>query len=565
MQPKYQSCFIIKYHLLNCRPLLQGPRDYTWDGLSVYYNYVLSKSYFYFNTTGLKQKVSEMSRHEANEGVPLLPTGVQTGNHGSRSARIQVERETELWDEEAGDEILFAEKQRKGTSLVLNDAILLILYFLQMLALMMAMALRWPWPSSWLSNNKFVFLFNLDIWEFLKLYEDDVYVSAQGDFVLSDSVGISYWLILLIWALFLFIALVAYIITYAIIAWVKHPHLFMQHASLKRAYIIIAQVIAIPLGVAMAKVFHCNDNNRVDVHNDIKCFESTHWAYLVPVFAVAVLFYIIFPVWLILKTKSEMLSMSSDRHEGYLQLKEAEYVHGLDVLWAVGGFHVFSSFKKRGAHYRAAMHVVTAVILVFYAALPHHMFAQALLINLILFCAWVAFIVIRPYRVTSFNVMLILTFLCLNCNCMMGCLVSNTSSTTVRNVWLTPDYLKVILWIINIGWLVCVVLFVLYLILRHCGCWRCCCREPLWPSMTSNSMKTLSPETRKFVKAILRGRILVGECTYVIVRSNLSKNISFPFLSICQFKCCASTLFPSSGRKNFSGTYCRRFRISKTV
>jgi len=68
-------------------------------------------------------------------------------------------------------------------------------------------------------------------------------------------------------------------------------------------------------------------------------------------------------------------------HESYLQLKETEYVQGLDVMYIVCGFHIFSSFKLRAAHYRAAMHLLKFIGIVVYAALFNMIFIQVFPLN----------------------------------------------------------------------------------------------------------------------------------------------------------------------------------------
>ena len=63
-------------------------------------------------------------------------------------------------------------------------------------------------------------------------------------------------------------------------------------------------------------------------------------------------------------------------HEAYLQLKETEYVQGLDVVYIVSGFHIFSSFKLKAAHFRAAMHLLKFVAIILYAALFNYNLIQ---------------------------------------------------------------------------------------------------------------------------------------------------------------------------------------------
>ena len=205
-----------------------------------------------------------------------------------------------------------------------------------------------------------------------------------------------------------------------------------------------------------------------------------------------------------------MLSMTSDRHEGYLQLKEVEYVQGMDVMWIVNHFHIFSSFKKHGCYFRSINHIIFGVFVIMFAALFQHIFAQILVIALFILCLVIAYLIIRPFRVRAFNIMLFLCLMVILLNAMLGCMLTSFDSFSVQSIWLTPDYLIIILAMLNGFWIFCAVVFVIYLILHHFGCCRRCTKKPLWPSMTSRSLNKLTPETRTYVKAILRCRVLSG-------------------------------------------------------
>ena len=326
-----------------------------------------------------------------------------------------------------------------------------------------------------------------------------------------------YWYLLAAWAGLFFLLLVAYIIAYIIISTKKNPYMFIQLARLLQAYIIMAQILAIPFGIVIARLFHCNVDSELDTDNTIRCGKGIHWAYMTPTLAVSLVFYILYPIWLVRKTRSEMLNMSKDRHEGYLQLKEVEYSQGLDVMWLVASFHIFSSFKKRGAHFRAALHIMSFVILALYAGLFSHTFAQGLTISMVLLVMFIAFIILRPYRVSVFNYYLIFCYLCLVANCMIGALVASFDAFSLRTVWLTPSYSIIILAIINAIWGIGTIIFIIYLLIRT-GCYhtRCnvCWKEPLWPSMTPKGLKKLSYHTKKYVKSILRARYVLGKIMF---------------------------------------------------
>lgn len=66
-------------------------------------------------------------------------------------------------------------------------------------------------------------------------------------------------------------------------------------------------------------------------------------------------------------------------HEAYLRLKETEYAQGLDIVYIVSGFHIFSSFKLLSAHYRAATHILKLVAIILYAALFYYTAYQVII------------------------------------------------------------------------------------------------------------------------------------------------------------------------------------------
>ena len=339
----------------------------------------------------------------------------------------------------------------------------------------------------------------------------------------------NYWLLLLAWGVIVFGGLLIYIAIYAVIHYKHHVLMLSQIAKLQWVYIVLLQCLALPFGVVTGRVFHCNGQNEVDVDNELKCYSNHHWAYIVPVCALWILYYILFTIWLIYKTRIEMLSMPSKRHEAYLQLKEIEFVHGLDIDWMVGHFHVFSSFRKWGSYHRAAVHILTAFVLVFYAFLHKKEQAQAVTITCFIFIAFLTACIVRPYRVAVFNFALCFSLFCILGAFITGSFVSSFDYTNVRSVYLTEKYMAYILTVVVVLFLVVGILIpLLYIVIRHNQrkCCPCCLEkeqvraasgiqwkrrwEPLWPALASSTLHKLSPETRKFIKAILRGRVLAG-------------------------------------------------------
>ncbi len=445
------------------------------------------------------------------EGYPLLPQS-SNNNDNKQTQVVNVEEDTEEEEEEdtSEDKKLFADGKRRGTSLILNDSILLILHVIQMFCVLQSMAIRWTWPEKWLIATKYVFFVNLDVWEYTKLATNGTYKSIQGYYTPSNTVSINYWYILFAWGVFVVVTCVSFLIIYRVMKYRRRPTVMVHIAQLQRIYIIIWQVVSLPLGVTLARLFHCNANNQVDIDNNMQCFSGIHFAYLGPALAVIIGLYIFLPIWMIVCTRKEIVSMNTDRHEGYLQLKETEFVQGLDVLYTVGNFHIFSSFKKYGAYTRSTLFFITLGILIFYGGLFQYFFAQATVITAIIFLELVAFIVIRPFRVSCFNTMLILSYLCLVGDALLGSMIANYTSVGNPNVWLSPNYLIKLLIGIQVVWVFFCGVFILYLVIRHAGCCHRCYPYPLWPTMTSDGLNKLNIDTRKYVRAILKGRTLVG-------------------------------------------------------
>lgn len=456
---------------------------------------------------------------EAETHPLLLTTAGAMRSTTAKDPDVVVELEEDDPDlEEANedDKILFADNRKRGTSLILNDSVLLILHVLQLFAVLQSVALRWPLPIEWVKGTHFLFLINLDIWEFMKVQTNGSFLEVQGYYTPSASMLFSYWHLMLAWGIFTFLSVSAFLISYLVITHRKHPFMMIKISNLQRVYIIMTQVICLPVGLAVARLFHCTDAGVMDVDNTVPCYENgLHWAYVCPAVAFVIGFYGLIPAWMMSRTRGELLNMNSDRHEGYLQLKETEYVQGLDILYVLSRFHIFASFKKHGCHFRSLILIFCFVILLVVSFTFNHMFAGAVVINCILIVLLLVFLCIRPYRVTCFNVELSFSYLCLVVFCLFGSLRTSFNSFSLASVWITPSYLNVTLVIIAVTWLISVASFVTYLFIRHFGFGGKFCVQPLWPSMTSEGLNKLSPETRKYVRSIIRCRTLIGKLNSV--------------------------------------------------
>ncbi|XP_038067918.1 uncharacterized protein LOC119737550 isoform X2 [Patiria miniata] len=425
-------------------------------------------------------------------------------NIGVNEADIMMEEQGYYDDLEAEYMANFSRKQKRKTMLVLHDAFFLILDFLQFYALIAAISLRWPWPFNWLYSTRFVFLFNLDIWEFMKMNDPDVYNSARDGFIDSTLIGFDYRWYALGWAIFIFVAITLYIILYIAMNYQKRYNLLLLLAQLQRAYIIVCQILAMPIGVMMAKLFHCNTDDNMDVHNATPCAGGEHLAYIIVPLVIYVGLFIILPIWMIMKIRTQIFSNRSERHEGFLQLKETEFAHGLDFIWAIKLYHLFSSFRLVWSYYRPVMFFFKLVLLAAYAALLWLPMWQMVVFLVAICPLFLVIFIRRPFRITSFNVYIMINFLCMLIFSIMG-LMQNLFDT--NSVFFQIEYLFSELLAIGAFWSAFTIIWFVYVLLRYFGI--LCRGVPLWPEMTSRDLNKLSDETQKYMKALLKGRIVL--------------------------------------------------------
>ncbi|XP_070562508.1 uncharacterized protein [Ptychodera flava] len=451
-----------------------------------------------------------MDEAEPEDSVPLLPvTSTVTQHDFSRPVRETDYTVDMLYVKEEMDDdyyMKFSPKyKRRRVELIFSGSAFLIIDFLQIYALIFSVALRWTWPEEWSRTTRYIFFFNLDIWEFTKLQLPGVYKAASNYFIPSEQMIIDYRYYLLAWGLLTFAFILSFICIYISFNMKKRPNMLVRLAKLKMAGVIICHLFALPFGVAIARIFFCTPYvNKMDVYNGYTCWNGVHWAFICPFVAVAIMYYIVYPIWLITKVKPQLLSTTGERHEGYVRLKETEYAHSLSTLWLVNLFFLFSSFKRFWVYYHPVMHIFKGIMLIWYAALLHESLLQAGLMSVTLLVIFIVLCIKRPFRVTSFNFYIIFNFAILSILCIIG-MFQNIPD--ILSAFLTPTYLKWELAGILGCWAFVTVIWFFYVLIRYYG--LCCKKHPLWPQMTSHGLDDLSEHTRKYMQALLHGRIIL--------------------------------------------------------
>ncbi|XP_052073966.1 uncharacterized protein LOC127711841 isoform X2 [Mytilus californianus] len=424
------------------------------------------------------------------------------------SRSIYFPDEDDIMDDFEEEILEIEEKKRRHVSLLWQDLLLLTFDFLQIFALLQSMALRWTWSGSWIAKSYFFFLFNLDVWEFMKVYKD-AYVSTQSYYTPSATVPMSYSTFALAGGGCILFLIGIFVAVYLIL-WVRKDRQFLSKTAwMRRIYLIFVQLLTLPIGVGVGHIFHCNGDKNVDVMNNIGCFQGSHWGYLVfGIFFYIVLFLVV-PIYIIYRSRTEAMGSCSKHHEAYLLLKETEYKIGLNKVWLHSDIYFFSSFRYWGIYYRAILQLVKLSLVIVFIAGFHNVKGQATAVTILLFLYALLFVIVRPFRLICFNILLIMTFISLGAAGIIGTLETSYNAYTLDNPWLLPQYSRWLIMVTILVWLLTWLCVTMYLIVNQC-LYRCHCKHiPIWPTFSTSTEGQLSQESRKFLKMFLRAKILL--------------------------------------------------------
>ncbi|XP_062510031.1 uncharacterized protein LOC134186129 [Corticium candelabrum] len=401
----------------------------------------------------------------------------------------------------------------RSVSLWFSDFFHIFVDFVQFYALFLSLSFRWAWPYSWITGingTQPAFLVNVDVWNFRKVMSG-AYVAKDTE-VYSNRVGLDYIHYIVGWMIG-----VATLCLVAFGVWlVLHCRnsfsVFVQKAFLRRIVVFVCQLMCVPYGVAAARLFHCvrlspdgESELVLEVKNNVSCWSWEHLAYCVPAGGIFVLGVVLVVCWMIFHIRSQLFSPLQSRHEGYVELKEAEYSQQMDVLWAVGNFFLFSSFKRRFVWYHPFSFVIKGVFVILFASLFSYPTQQIITMTGFSLCLTIFFLVVRPFRLVAFNVLLVISWFVLACYALLGALLQ----MDVENALLTGKYLEGDLIVLSSSAAILFLFVLAYLVLHH---FQICCSKPLWPSLFQPGANGLDENTARYMCAILRGRKLLEVC-----------------------------------------------------
>lgn len=411
---------------------------------------------------------------------------------------------------------------KRSPALWKSDLIILLVEHVQLYALILSLSLRWPWPTNYIRQSRFVFIINFDLWEIVRT-DDSIYQGVSGATVDPADVPLNYFAYSLSWLLVATCIPIACVMFHHSVSKIKKIEAAMviklQCYSLQ-IFFICAQLLCLPFTMVTVRLLQCHTYSnppgggseyRSVVLKDTLCWDNVHIGLLVAMTAVSIFYMVVVPLWMLRIIRSHLIVSSlccvcqgHRTHENYLRLKEMEYSLELDDGWLTKNFRLFSSYRRSWLLYRPTSIFIKATIVLIYGLLFYSSQSQAILLFTVL-SLWLLLVLLLPvYRLPVFNVLLIISLLANTSNAVLGLLiVIQTESSLIIGQNLVNALL-----VIQFGWLTIAILCTVYLLLR---CYHkigpllvfTSRHTPLWPTLPTSSYD------HKYLQAILQSRHLL--------------------------------------------------------
>lgn len=194
---------------------------------------------------------------------------------------------------------------------------LTILSYLQIHALINSLALNWTFPESYTKSSSFLFIFNLDIWEFAKVSQEGYVAQSARPTPSKDimSDGFHKWFysfVAIHWGL---------LILFIIGVFIGNQNVKSKKSILppiRVAGLMMWSVFVIPVGVNYSKVFWCLPwSARMDVSNQIVCWtDGASKIYFIVSILSMVVHFLVIPIYLTMQIKENLITTRVRTHEG---------------------------------------------------------------------------------------------------------------------------------------------------------------------------------------------------------------------------------------------------------
>lgn len=320
-----------------------------------------------------------------------------------------------------------AERQRRirqsRVTMFAAENFLSFVDFFQMFALIWTVMFRVPWPKEWGDYTSWTLFANLDFSEYLFYLNytqslnrtagtADPHFSMWGELRGWGLLYAGIWAIIVSLLLFLLICIHCTAQSY-------HANKFWQAPWLQNALQWFFYVVYFPAAVSLLRPFACTFSSfhgKVVMDHDTtqECWlfefsaEGRHGIVCIILGIIAAILLLYMPAWTISHLKRHIIFDGVERHEFFLEQKQAEYVLGINKDFVTANIVFFSSFKQPGTAFRFLAFLRKFAWVLIYIFVRQNAAMQLGLLWGVQVLWIVTLTSLRPFRVSGSNVVLLI-------------------------------------------------------------------------------------------------------------------------------------------------------------
>eukprot|EP00053_Salpingoeca_punica_P011888 m.106018 g.106018 ORF g.106018 m.106018 type:complete len:657 (-) comp15805_c3_seq1:2140-4110(-) len=407
-------------------------------------------------------------------------------------------------------------EKSRSVSLWRTEAALLVLEFLQMYAVIFAIAeSRDAWPVQWINMSYFVYIFNMDLWGLMRHMNG---FKGNDAPVLSSVVGISYAPYVWIWMM---LGPAALLMTYLLKRWFwKRSDILKsvrRQIKMKRILFTVAQVLFLPYATVIARLAHCVDAvdgsgvgaatiSVMDVDNTAKCMSAKHLIQLLPGVVIGIPMLIYTARKIHVAVRRQLYTVDPRSHEQFLQMKEHEYMNRMDMTWSWGQYHLFTAYLRSNVHFKTYMCLIKGTLAALFMLLSKMSSTQMSVITLLWLACLSWLLRHHVYRISRCWLPLFVFTLALAVDSgLLFLVLMGTENAMLQHPNLTNE-----LFVTNVVPLIGALLF--YVVMHFQDKGVCCfTRKPVWPRTFIMSQSMLDPEALRWRRTMNRARELLAK------------------------------------------------------
>eukprot|EP00033_Pygsuia_biforma_P002630 GCRY01002910.1.p1 GENE.GCRY01002910.1~~GCRY01002910.1.p1 ORF type:complete len:530 (+),score=86.87 GCRY01002910.1:343-1932(+) len=178
--------------------------------------------------------------------------------------------------------------------------------------------------------------------------------------------------------------------------------------DVQRWCFFVGVAFSLPLFMAASNTSLCNDDSDLIVDSSVSC-NSLVMFFRVALWALTLLM-IIVSIWAVRAIATAVMVYGQKDHEHFLQMRELEYLFGLNISWAAQRFFLMSSYRRTHVYYLPYSFALKCCVVVVYTLFrpqtlsdEGHLTLQTILF-IALFAAHAVLLILRPpFRCSSSN------------------------------------------------------------------------------------------------------------------------------------------------------------------